>query len=381
MLKQKIGVLGGGQLGKMLCQDASKLGIRLHILEKDDSFPAAGVCPDITSGDFTDYDDVYAFGQQMDIITVEIEAVNTAALHRLVAEGKKVFPQPHVLDTIRDKGLQKQFYAEHDIPTSPFQLFESADAVRAAVANDAWKIPFVQKTRTDGYDGQGVKVVRTEADLQGLLDAPCLLESLVAIQKELAVIVARTEAGDMETFPVVEMEFHPTANLVEYLFAPSDTSADIQAQATALSRQVAEQLGIVGLLAVELFLTADGTLLINEVAPRPHNSGHQTIEGNITSQYEQHIRAIAGLPLGDTAATGASVMVNLLGAEGTTGPAHYHGMNECLAISGAHYHIYGKAVTKPWRKMGHATVVADTLAEAIEKAKQIKHTLDIRGHE
>ena len=381
MLHKKIGVLGGGQLGKMLCQAASKLGLRLHILERDDSFPAAGVCPDITYGDFSDYDDVYAFGQQMDIITVEIEAVNTAALHQLVAEGKKVFPQPHVLDTIRDKGLQKQFYEQSQIPSSAYQIFDTAEQVRSAVASGEWTLPFVQKTRTDGYDGQGVKVVRTADDLEHLLEAPCLVEALVDIDKELAVIVARREDGHMVSYPVVEMEFHPTANLVEYLFAPSATTDQVQSAAVTLSERVAEQLGIVGLLAVELFLTTDGELLVNEVAPRPHNSGHQTIEGNVTSQYQQHIRAIAGLPLGDTAATGASVMVNLLGAPDTTGPAHYHGISECLAISGAHYHIYGKAMTKPYRKMGHATVVDASLAEAKTKATLIKNALQIKVHE
>lgn len=379
MLNKKIGVLGGGQLGKMLCQDASKLGLSLHILEKDDSFPAAAVCRDMTFGDFKNYDDVYKFGKQMDIVTVEIEAVNTDALIKLESEGIQVYPQPRVLQIIKDKGTQKQFYADHQLPTSGFSLYDAASDVRAAVADGMVSIPFVQKARRDGYDGQGVHLVRQESDLAGLLDVPCLVEDLVDIDKEIAVIVARSTTGEISSFPVVEMEFHPTANLVEFLFCPSYLPMAVQEAAALLAEQVATKLGIVGLLAVELFYTKDGTLLINEVAPRPHNSGHQTIEGNITSQYEQHIRAITGMPLGDTATTGASVMVNLLGAEGSTGNAHYENMEECLRISGAHYHIYGKSISKPYRKMGHATVVSTTLEDAITKGKLIKQKLTING--
>lgn len=380
MINKKIGVLGGGQLGKMLCQDASKMGIRLHILEKDDTFPAAGICRDMTFGSFKDFDDVYQFGKQMDIVTVEIEAVNTAALAQLQDEGIEVYPQPEVLNIIKDKGLQKQFYERHRLPTSAFTLHEDAAAVSAAVQDGSIAIPFVQKARTDGYDGQGVHLVRTAADLTNLLDVPCLVEELVDIDKEIAVIVARNTEGEITNFPVVEMDFHPTANLVEFLFCPSALPADVQKEAANLAQLLAAKLGIVGLLAVELFYSKDGQLIINEVAPRPHNSGHQTIEGNVTSQYEQHIRAIAGLPLGDTQLTGASVMVNLLGAEGSSGPATYHNIAECLAIDGAHYHIYGKAESKPYRKMGHATVVASTLTEAKQKAKMIKEKLIINGH-
>lgn len=377
MIDQKIGILGGGQLGKMLCQDASKLGVRLNILEKDDSFPSAGVCPDYHYGNFKDYDDVLSFGREMDIITVEIEAVNTKALHQLVTEGKKVFPQPHLLDLIKDKGEQKSWYSSHDMPTSPFELFENADAVRSAVTDGKWSIPFVQKSRTDGYDGQGVKVVISEEDLDSLLDVPCLLEQLADIDKEIAVIVARNESGNVKSFPVVEMEFHPTANLVEFLFSPSSISQEQKNKATTIAENIASEMEIVGLLAVELFLNKDGSIWINEVAPRPHNSGHQTIEGNITSQYAQHIRAILDLPLGDTAARGASVMVNILGEEEHIGTAYYKGLSEALQISGANIHIYGKAMTKPFRKMGHATIIDDKLEQAIKKAKQLKNTLKV----
>ncbi|MGK0315167.1 MAG: 5-(carboxyamino)imidazole ribonucleotide synthase [Saprospiraceae bacterium] len=377
MINEKVGILGGGQLGKMLCQEASKLGVRLNVLEKDDSFPAAGVCPDFTYGDFKNYNDVLNFGRQMNIITVEIEAVNTEALYQLEKEGKQVYPQPHLLDLIKDKGTQKSWYADHNLPTSPFELLDDANAVRLAVADGRWSIPFVQKIRKDGYDGQGVKVVRSESDLDNLLDAPCLLESLADIDKEIAVIVARSASGEVKSFPVVEMEFHPTANLVEFLFSPSSITEEQKEEARGIAESIATKMEIVGLLAVELFLNNDGSIWINEVAPRPHNSGHQTIEGNITSQYGQHLRAILDLPLGDTAERGASVMVNILGEDNYKGPVHYEGLAECLTISGANIHIYGKADTKPFRKMGHATIVDTDLESAIIKAKQLKTTLKV----
>ncbi len=381
MLDKKIGILGGGQLGKMLCQDASKLGIRLHLLEKDDSFPSASVCPDFTFGDFKNYDDVYQFGKYMDIISVEIEAVNTEALHKLESEGKKVFPQPYILDIITDKGVQKKYYADHDFPTSKYEAFKNIETVKKAVHKGSWSFPFVYKVCKDGYDGQGVAVIRSQSDLNQLSDAPCILEELIDIDREISVIVARNENGEVKAYPVVEMEFHPSANLVEYLFSPSSLTVAQQEKASNLSILLANKLGIVGLLAVELFLTKDGTILINEVAPRPHNSGHHTIEGNITSQYEQHIRAISGLPLGDPSSKGAAVMVNLLGGEDSVGPARYIGIKECLPVSGAHFHIYGKSISKPFRKMGHVTIVADTLDEAKKKAKFIKETLIIKGDE
>lgn len=377
MINKKVGILGGGQLGKMLCQEASKLGVRLHILEKDDSFPAAGVCPDFTYGDFKNYDDVLAFGRKMNIVTVEIEAVNTEALYQLEKEGKEVYPQPHILELIKDKGTQKSWYADHNLPTSPFELLADANAVRQAVTDGRWSIPFVQKTRKDGYDGQGVKVVRSESDLDSLLDAPCLLESLADIDKEIAVIVARSVSGEVKSFPVVEMEFHPTANLVEFLFSPSNITEEQKEEAKTIAESIATKMEIVGLLAVELFLNKDGSIWINEVAPRPHNSGHQTIEGNITSQYGQHLRAIMDLPLGNTAERGASVMVNILGEDNYKGPVHYEGLSDCLKISGANIHLYGKADTKPFRKMGHATIVDENLDNAIIKAKQLKTTLKV----
>ncbi len=377
MIQQKIGILGGGQLGKMLCQEASKLGVRLHVLEKDDTFPSAGVCPDMVYGDFKNYDDVLVFGRGMDVITVEIEAVNTAALHQLEKEGKSVYPQAALLDLIKDKGNQKNWYSEHEIPTSPFEIFDNADDVKNTVKEGKWSIPFVQKTRKDGYDGQGVKVIRSQKDLEYLLDCPCLLEELADIDKEISVIVARNPSGEVKSFPVVEMEFHPTANLVEFLFSPSLISDEQKKKATLLAEKIAKEMRIVGLLAVELFLTKSGDIWVNEVAPRPHNSGHQTIEGNNTSQYTQHLRAILDLPLGDTASRCASVMVNILGEPEYEGAVYYEGLAESLKISGANIHLYGKEMTKPYRKMGHATIVDSSLDSAVKKAKKLKSTLKV----
>lgn len=374
---KKIGVLGGGQLGKMLGHAASRMGLQMHILDSDKEFPASTACASFTEGSFKNYEDVMAFAQDKDVITVEIELVNTQALHDLESQGKKVYPQPTILDMIKDKGLQKQFYQEKGLSTSEFVLAQDALEIKQRVLDGKLALPFVQKARTDGYDGRGVHIVRHLLDLAELLDTKSVIEPLVDIQRELAVIVARNPQGDISSFPVVDMEFHPTANLVEYLYCPSNVSADIQKRAIELAESIVTEMKIVGLLAVELFLDKDNNLMINEVAPRPHNSGHHTIEANITSQYEQHLRAIMGMPLGDTALTQPAVMVNLLGAAGHTGDAYYSGMDECLATSGAHIHLYGKATTKPYRKMGHATIVDKDLEIAIKKATFVKDTLQI----
>jgi 5-(carboxyamino)imidazole ribonucleotide synthase len=377
IVNTKIGILGGGQLGKMLCQAGSKLGLDLSILEKDASFPAGAICRQFFSGDITDYDDVYRFGKEMDVITIEIENVNISALEKLEQEGKKVFPQTDVLRIIKDKGLQKTFYEGNNIPTSDFSLFKDADHIRHAVVSGMITIPFVQKSRTDGYDGKGVKVVRTQADLDDLIDAPSIMEEMVDIAAEISVIIARSETGRSTYFPVAEMEFHPTANLVEFLFCPSSLTPSQQQEAIALAQSVADKLEIVGLLAVEMFLDKQGNILVNEVAPRPHNSGHHTIEACSISQYELHLRALLDLPLPEVELIRPAVMVNVLGEPGHSGPTVYQGMTDCLAHSGVHPHIYGKKDTKPFRKMGHVTIVKSTLEEAKSLAQFIKNTLKV----
>ena len=374
----RLGILGGGQLGKMICQAAADWHLPLHVLDTDGTAPAAPYSPHFTAGNFRDYDDVLAFGRGLDVVTIEIEHIDTRALHQLVAEGVKVYPQPDKIDLIKDKGLQKQFYREHDLPTTDFELCADAGAVRRAVAGGRWSFPFVQKTRTGGYDGQGVAIIRSAADLdEKLLPGPCLLEQLADIDKELAVIVARSPSGEVAVFPTVEMEFHPTANLVEFLVCPAAVDQGTGAAAVQLARRVCEEMDIVGLLAVELFLTGAGELLINEVAPRPHNSGHHTIEGCMTSQYQQHLRAVLDLPLGPTDILRPAAMVNLLGAPGHTGPARYAGWRELLDIPEVYPHLYGKAETRPFRKMGHLTALGDTVALARERARRARELVSI----
>lgn len=374
---KRVGVLGAGQLGKMLIQDASKMGIELHLMDKNEDMPARPICNSFTKGDIQSYEDVLAFGQDKDVITIEIEAVNEEALLTLAQMGKEVYPQPHLLKIIKDKGLQKAYYKEHGIPTSDFKLFANSEAILAAVKTGTLLLPFVQKARTGGYDGKGVHLVRTQEDLKDLLQTSSVCEDLVNIDKELSVIVARSTSGEVRAFEVAEMEFHPTANLVDLLFTPSRVSTSIQTKAKQMAIQLAEKMKIIGLLAVELFLDKKGDLYINEVAPRPHNSGHHTIEGAITSQYEQHIRAILGMPLGDTSIVKPAAMINLLGHPDFSGNTLYKGLAKCLKVKGAYLHLYGKAQSKPYRKMGHATTIADTLEDAIQNAKTIKETLQI----
>ena len=374
----KLGILGGGQLGKMLCQAAADWHLPVHVLDKDAGFPAAPYATVFTEGDFRNGDDVLAFGRQMDVVTIEIEHIDTAALHQLVAEGIKVYPQPDKIDLIKDKGSQKQFLAENSLETAEFALYAGADEVRAAVKAGHWTPPFVQKARTGGYDGQGVVVIRNERDLaEKLLPVPCLLERLADIDKELAVIVTRSPSGEISVFPTVEMEFHPTANLVEFLICPAAIDGDTDARAADLARRVAEKMDVIGLLAVELFLEKDGTILVNEVAPRPHNSGHHTIEANMTSQYQQHLRAVLDLPLGPTDLLRPGAMINLLGAEGHTGPAVYDGWDKLLAIPEVHPHLYGKEQTRPFRKMGHLTALGDTVEMARARATQAREAVRI----
>ncbi|MEZ5052953.1 MAG: 5-(carboxyamino)imidazole ribonucleotide synthase [Chitinophagales bacterium] len=372
-------ILGGGQLGKMLIEAASDWNIRCHVLDPDPDCSCSRLAWQFTCGSFKDYDAVMAFCAEAHYITIEIEHVNTDALRDLKAQGKQVFPDPDMLDIIKDKGKQKNFYAEHGIPTSPFTLYDDADAIRQAVASGTRTLPFVQKSCTAGYDGKGVQVVRTKADLDKLLPDASLAEELIPFEKELAVIVARSTNGDTKAFPAVEMEFHPTANLVEFLLSPAHINSELEQKAQQLAVRTIEAMNLYGVLAVEMFLTADGDILVNEVAPRPHNSGHHTIEANITSQYQQLLRSIFGLPLGSTALTTTSMMVNLLGEDGYTGEAIYEGLPECLAIEGVYVHLYGKKITKPFRKMGHVTIVDIDTAKAREKANFVKDNLKIKA--
>ncbi len=373
----KIGILGGGQLGKMMSIAVADWHLELSFLDQSKDFPAGIFTHSFTEGLFKNYEDVYNFGQTVDLLTIEIEHVNTDALKALAREGKIIHPAPEKLELIKDKGLQKSFYQQHQLPTSPFQLMDSKTSILQALENGDLSYPFVQKTRTAGYDGKGVAVLKNEKDAQKIMDAPSVIEEMVDIEKELAVIVARRPSGEVKAYPVVEMEFNPVANLVEFLICPAQINKAIAEKATQLSIEVAEKMDICGLLAVELFLDKKGEVLINEVAPRPHNSGHHTIDSCYTSQFEQHLRAIMDVPLGSTKLKTKGVMVNLLGHPDHKGPAFYDGLEECLGMEGVNVHIYGKTMTKPYRKMGHVTVIGDDLEEIKELASLVKDKLRV----
>ncbi len=368
-----LGILGGGQLGRMLIQKAIDYNVSTAVMDPDPDAPCKHLCERFVNASFRDYDAVYAFGKTVSLLTVEIEHVNVDALQRLESEGLKVFPQPAILKLVQDKGLQKQFYRINKIPTAGFKCFANKEEL---MGYDG-AFPVIQKLRTEGYDGKGVMKLNSKADLKNGFEAPSIVEECIDFEKEISVIVSRNANGEVSNYPVVEMEFNAEANLVEFLISPASISQHTENEAIQIARTVIEKLELVGLLAVEMFVSKDGNVLVNEMAPRPHNSGHQTIEGNITSQYEQHLRAILNLPPGDTAIIQPSVMVNLLGEKGFSGEAHYKGIEEVLQLSGAHIHLYGKKITKPFRKMGHVTITDANKSEAIRKAKFVKDNLKV----
>ncbi|MBC7485494.1 MAG: 5-(carboxyamino)imidazole ribonucleotide synthase [Cytophagaceae bacterium] len=374
-INQAVGILGGGQLGRMLIQSAIDFNLDLSVMDPDGDAPCKAFAKKFTQGSLQDEQAILNWAKDLDLITIEIEHVNIEALKKLQQAGKKVYPQPEVLEIIQDKRKQKEFYHSKGLPTAPFVLLNNKEEI----AQHAHLLPAFQKLGKDGYDGRGVQRIATLEDISKGFDKESLLEQAIPFEKELAVIVARNEQGQVTTFPVVEMVFNPVHNLVEYLFAPADISPTIAAKADALARDVINAFGMVGLLAVELFLTKEGEILINEVAPRPHNSGHQTIEANDTSQYEQHLRAILGLPLGSTRTLSPSAMVNLLGEEGYSGDVVYEGLEESLKLEGVHVHFYGKKTTKPFRKMGHVTILDQNLDSLKDKAKAIKSWLKIKA--
>lgn len=372
-----LGILGGGQLGKMLLTETLKYDIRTIVLDPSAEAPARFGCHTFFQGDLMDYDTVYQFGKQADLVTFEIENVNVDALERLESEGIKVYPTPKSLRIIQDKGAQKAFYKAHGIPTAPFEPFPSPALLATAVAEGRWTYPFVWKSTRFGYDGNGVKIVRNPQDLHALPEGPCIAELCADIDKELAVIVARSPKGEVATYPVVEMEFHPEANQVEYVLCPARIAESISDQARKIALQVAEAFGSIGLLAVELFLTKEGEIWVNEVAPRPHNSGHYSIEASYTSQFEQHLRAILNLPLGSTESKVAGVMVNLVGAEGYAGDVIYEHIEDVLSLQGVTPHIYGKRQTRPFRKMGHITITHPDIEQARSLAQKVKETIKV----
>jgi 5-(carboxyamino)imidazole ribonucleotide synthase len=369
----KLGILGGGQLGKMLLDVARKWDIHTCVLDANPQAPSAGICNEFFQGDLMDFNMVYNFGKKVNLLTIEIEHVNIEALEQLEKEGVQVFPEPAALKVIQHKGLQKDFFKKHHIPTAAYQRHASLNDLKKELP----AFPFVWKSSKFGYDGMGVSMVRNEKDLLKLPNVDCICEALVPFKKEIAVIVAQSKSKEIKTYPVVEMEFHPTANQVEYIISPARISAEISEKATACAINVAKAFNATGLLAVEMFLTHNNQVLVNEVAPRTHNSGHYTIEGSYTSQFEQHLRSILGLALGNTENTMPSVLVNLVGKEGHTGAVTYQGIEKSMTIAGVYVHLYGKKTTKPFRKMGHVNVINKHLEQALEIAKQVKESVQV----
>ena len=372
-----LGILGGGQLGKMLLAETRKFDITTKVLDPSPDAPCRIACNTFVQGNLTDFNTVYNFGKDVGVLTIEIENVNVEALEKLQTEGVKVYPSPQTIKNIQNKATQKQFYATHGIPTAPFQVFQNTESLKKAINEQQLSLPFVWKSARFGYDGNGVKIVRQLTDLNLLPNDQCIAESLVPFKKELAVIVARSAKGQVRTYPVVEMEFHPEANQVEYVLCPARIEEAVAQKARTIAIQVAQAFEVVGLLAVELFQTENDEILVNEVAPRPHNSGHYSIEAAYTNQFEQHLRAILNLPLGSTESKVAGVMVNLVGAEGYQGKVVYENIEQIMAMEGVTPHIYGKKETRPFRKMGHVTIVNPNINKARQIAEQVKNTIRV----
>ncbi|MFD0860818.1 5-(carboxyamino)imidazole ribonucleotide synthase [Sungkyunkwania multivorans] len=372
-----LGILGGGQLGKMLLSETRKFDIKTRVLDPNEDAPCKIACNDFEQGDLMDFETVYNFGKKVDLLTIEIENVNVEALEKLEEEGVNVYPSAKNLYTIQNKAKQKLFYIDHNIPTAPFSRFAYTHEIETALKHETISFPFVWKSTQFGYDGQGVKIVRTYADLETLPNVECIAEEMIPFKNELAVIVARSVSGEMRTYPVVEMEFHPEANQVEYVICPARISKEVAKQAEFVALKVSQAYGHVGLLAVEMFQTQEDEILVNEVAPRPHNSGHYSIEAAYTSQFEQHLRAILGLPLGDTKSKVAGIMVNLVGAEDHTGEVVYEDIEKIMQLAGVTPHIYGKRQTRPFRKMGHVTIVNEDVNEARKIAEKVKRTIRV----
>lgn len=373
----KLGILGGGQLGKMLLYETRKFDIQTLVIDPDEEAPAKLAANYFQQGDLMDYETVLNFGRRADVVTFEIEAVNVEALQKLEEEGIKVYPSYKTLEKIQDKSVQKKFFQDNQIPSSPFKVFNSNEEFIAEVRNGNIKLPVVWKSATGGYDGRGVMILKNEDQLKEIPAGRCIAEDLIPFENELAVIVARNPKGEVRSYPVVEMEFHPTANQVEYVICPARIDDKVAKKARELAEKVSRSFEHVGLLAVEMFQTEDDEILINEVAPRPHNSGHYSIEGSYTNQFEQHLRAILDLPLGNTGSKTGGIMVNLTGEEGYTGPVIYKNIEEILKLPGVTPHIYGKKETRPFRKMGHVTIVNSDLTKAREIAEDVKRSIKV----
>ena len=375
--KHKLGILGGGQLGKMMLYNTRKFDINTSVLDPNNEAPSRLGCNHFVQGDLMDFETVFNFGKKVDTLTIEIENVNVEALKALEKEGVKVYPDSNTLATIQNKAEQKRFYIKQQLPTAAFKAYNNKSTLEKAVSENVQSLPFVWKSARFGYDGNGVKIIRKHSDLDQLPNGECIAEDLIPFKNELAVIVARNPKGEIKSYPVVEMEFHPKANQVEYVLCPARIPESVAKKATDVALKTAAAFQHVGLLAVEMFLTQNDDILINEVAPRPHNSGHQTIEASQTSQFEQHLRAVLNLPLGSTKNKACGVMVNLVGAEGHQGAVVYKNIEAIMALEGVTPHIYGKKMTRPFRKMGHVTIVNSSIEKARKIAQKVKESINV----
>ena len=373
----KLGVLGGGQLGRMLLAETQKFDIYTSVLDASNEAPCAEICNEFHQGNLLDFETVYNFGKQVDLLTIEIENVNIDALDRLEKEGLSIYPTPKSIRIIQNKATQKNFYKDNNVPTALYSHYAYLEELKHSFQNDIIELPFVWKAARFGYDGTGVKIVRTFEDIENLPQGECIVEKLIPFKNELAVIVARNSKGEVTSYPVVEMEFHPEANQVEYVICPARIDDSIAKKAREIALKVADAFDFVGLLAVEMFQTEEDEILVNEVAPRTHNSGHYSIEASYTNQFEQHLRSILNLPLGNTDNKVAGIMVNLVGAEGHTGDVVYENIDKILQINGVTPHIYGKKITKPFRKMGHVTIVNKDINKARKVAQQVKKLIKV----
>ena len=372
-----LGILGGGQLGKMILDVSNRWGLKVFVLDSNIECPSSKLCSKFFVGDLMDFDSVVQFGQNVDLITIEIENVNVEALKFLESKGKKVFPQPRVIEIIQDKSKQKEFYINNGIPTSSFRSCNGIEELKDLISKGEISYPFIWKASKMGYDGYGVNKIFDNKSLEKLSDCHCIVEELISIKKELSVMVAIRESGEILNYPVVEMEFNKDSNQVEYILSPAQINQELKIKAENLARNIAEKFKICGIIAVEMFLTNQDEILINEVAPRPHNSYHFSIEGSYTSQFEQFLRAILDLPLGSTKILQNSVMLNLVGEENSKGIVEYKNFDQIIGIEGVNPHIYGKFETRPNRKMGHITIINEDIDLAKRIAKEIKETVII----
>ena len=370
---QKVGILGGGQLGRMLLQAAANYPVTTHVLESEEACPAGHLCHSFTRGDIRDYDTVYRFGKNLQAITIELENVNIEALEKLQEEGVNIYPRPEVLRIIKDKIAQKRFYQEHKIPTAPFVVTNS----RTELEREQAFLPAVHKLAQGGYDGRGVQLLHRAADLEKGFDAPAVLEKMIQVKKEVSQIVAVDQQGKMVLYPPVEMVFDKDLNQLDYQLCPAEIPKESLWKVEAIALSVVRHFKSPGIFAVELLIDQNGDVLVNETAPRVHNSGHHTIEAHYSSQFDMLLRIILGYPLGNTKAILPSVMVNLVGSKDHNGTARYEGMQEILGIDNAFVHVYGKEQTKPGRKMGHVTILSSEKQDLLHKANKVKQLFSV----